>query len=169
MALDIALGSVEPFFLTAIKNNPNGAPGLCVYDFQDSDDFNRNRNARAIIGRPRSRRPAIEVGAHNHDLRFQRGMAARNLGDDIVAMFGLGAGLSIDLKLHLHIDALVDQTRHTTKVFRCGEEDRIARAVSGRPGRPTGHGACIDSKVASSAAVVAVTTFQHDRQDVLAP
>src|SRR5579872_3008930 len=80
MLLDVGLGAEQTFLLPTPERDANGAVQLDVESLENADGFDRDRAARAVVGRARAAMPGIEVSAEHDDLVLV-GTRARNLAD----------------------------------------------------------------------------------------
>src|SRR5579863_6063752 len=100
MVPDIAKRTQQPLLFPIPERDPDGPSGLDAQGLEDSYGFERDNTASAVIGSARCARPGIEMTAEHDDFRFEGGISAGDLGNDVVP----GEVLVVEFCITLELD-----------------------------------------------------------------
>ena len=83
---EVGAGAEQPLLLAAPERRADRAPRLGAERAEDAHRLHHGDRAVRVVGGAARGVPRIEVPADQHDLIAQRGIASRDLGDDVVAV-----------------------------------------------------------------------------------
>ena len=84
---------------------------------EDAHRLHRNDGARAIVGRPGTCDPTIEMAACHHDLILQLRICAGDLCDGVVTLLMVAGELCLHVKREAYRHVVLEQARNAAEGF----------------------------------------------------